>query len=49
MANHFDKRLDTRILVEDSKSVISLLYNYYTEDIQEDPKVEFSENDRLSP
>jgi epoxyqueuosine reductase len=31
MSNHFDKRLDTRILVPDSKSVISLLYNYYPE------------------
>jgi epoxyqueuosine reductase len=31
MSNHFDKRLDTRLLVPDSKSVISLLYNYYPE------------------
>ena len=29
MSNHFDKRLDTSLLVPDSKSVISLLYNYY--------------------
>jgi len=29
MANHFDKRLDPRKLVEDAKSVVSLLYNYY--------------------
>lgn len=29
MANHFDKRLDPRKLVEGAKSVISLLYNYY--------------------
>lgn len=29
MANHFDKRLDPRLLVEGSKSVVSLLYNYY--------------------
>lgn len=29
MENYFDKRLDPRLLVEDSKSVISLLYNYY--------------------
>ena len=28
MENHFDKRLDTTKLVLDSKSVISLLYNY---------------------
>jgi epoxyqueuosine reductase len=29
MSNHFDKRLDPRLLVDDAKSVISLLYNYY--------------------
>ncbi len=29
MENHFDKRLDPRLLVPGSKSVISLLYNYY--------------------
>ncbi len=29
MENHFDKRLDPTILVPGSKSVISLLYNYY--------------------
>jgi len=31
MENHFDKRLDPRKLVEGSKSVISLLLNYYPE------------------
>jgi epoxyqueuosine reductase len=31
MANHFDKRLDPRKLVEDAKSVISVLLNYYPE------------------
>jgi epoxyqueuosine reductase len=31
MQNHFDKRLDPRKLVPGAKSVISLLYNYYTE------------------
>ncbi len=31
MANHFDKRLDPRKLVEGAKSVVSLLYNYYPE------------------
>lgn len=30
MANHFDMRLDPRLLVPGAKSVISLLYNYYT-------------------
>ncbi|HXC05096.1 MAG TPA: tRNA epoxyqueuosine(34) reductase QueG [Bacteroidia bacterium] len=29
MENHFDKRLDPRLLVEGAKSVISLLLNYY--------------------
>ncbi|MEY3238066.1 MAG: tRNA epoxyqueuosine(34) reductase QueG [Bacteroidota bacterium] len=36
MENHFDKRLDPRLLVEDSKSVVSLLMNYYTEEQQVD-------------
>ncbi|MEM6893586.1 MAG: tRNA epoxyqueuosine(34) reductase QueG [Bacteroidota bacterium] len=34
MANHFDKRLDPTKLVEGSKSVISLLLNYYPEEQQ---------------
>ncbi len=29
MENHFDKRLDPRLLVPNAKSVVSLLYNYY--------------------
>jgi epoxyqueuosine reductase len=42
MENHFDKRLDPRLLVEDSKSVVTLLLNYYTEQKQTDedaPKI----------
>ncbi|MBM3451666.1 MAG: tRNA epoxyqueuosine(34) reductase QueG [Bacteroidetes bacterium] len=41
MANYFDKRLDPRLLVDDAKTVISLLLNYYPEEIQnsESPKV----------
>ncbi|HMQ50183.1 MAG TPA: tRNA epoxyqueuosine(34) reductase QueG [Saprospiraceae bacterium] len=42
MANHFDKRTDPRKLVEGARSVISLMYNYYTEAQQEDataPKI----------
>ena len=31
MENHFDKRLDPRLLVEGAKSVISLSYNYFPE------------------
>lgn len=32
MANHFDKRLDPRLLVDDAKSVVSVLLNYYPGD-----------------
>ena len=42
MANHFDKRLDPRLLVDDAKTVISLLFNYYTDQKQVDseaPKI----------
>ncbi len=38
MNNHFDKRLDPRILVPGAKSVVSLLLNYYTNETQEDPE-----------
>ena len=31
MENHFDKRLDPRLLVEGARSVISLSYNYFPE------------------
>lgn len=31
MANHFDKRLDPRLLVDDARSVISLTLNYFPE------------------
>ena len=34
MENHFDKRLDPTILVPDSKSVISLLLNYFPSELQ---------------
>jgi epoxyqueuosine reductase len=42
MSNHFDKRLDPRLLVDDAKSVVSLLLNYYPSEIQSDseaPKI----------
>lgn len=35
MANHFDMRLDPRLLVPGAKSVISLLLNYYPEQQQQ--------------
>ena len=34
MNNHFDKRLDPRLLVDDAKSAVSLLLNYYPAEIQ---------------
>lgn len=37
MENHFDKRLDPRLLVEGAKSVISLSLNYFPEHKQTDP------------
>lgn len=37
MENHFDKRLDPRLLVDNARSVVSLLLNYHTEQVQSDP------------
>ena len=41
MENHFDKRLNPTLLVDDAKSVISLLLNYYPSELQnsESPKI----------
>lgn len=42
LENHFDKRLDPRKLVPGAKSVVSLLFNYYSEERQKDeeaPKI----------
>jgi epoxyqueuosine reductase len=43
MENHFDKRLNPTLLVENAKSVVSLLYNYYPEQVfpldDETPKI----------
>lgn len=36
MENHFDKRLDPTLLVDDAKSVVSLAFNYYPENAQQD-------------
>ncbi len=36
LENYFDKRVDPTLLVPGSKSVISLMYNYYSEEKQED-------------
>ena len=42
MENHFDKRLDPTKLVEGSKSVISLLLNYYPEQTQNEDSYKIS-------
>lgn len=42
MENHFDKRLDPTKLVEGSKSVISLLLNYYPEKSQREDSYKIS-------
>lgn len=42
MENHFDKRLNPNLLVDGAKTVISLLFNYYSDKKQEDssaPKI----------
>jgi epoxyqueuosine reductase len=36
MSNHFDMRLDPRLLVDNAKTVVSLLLNYYPSTIQSD-------------
>jgi epoxyqueuosine reductase len=38
MANHFEKRTDPTILVEGARTIVSLLYNYYTDRVQSDPE-----------
>ena len=38
MERYFDKRLDPRLLVDGAKSVVTLLYNYYTDKKQADPE-----------
>ncbi len=42
MENHFDKRLDPTLLVEDSKSVVSLLLNYYPSEFQNEDAYKIS-------
>jgi len=42
MENHFDKRLDPTLLVDDAKSVISLLLNYYPQENQIDTTFKIS-------
>lgn len=42
MENHFDKRLDPTLLVEGSKSVVSLLLNYYPSETQNDDSYKLS-------
>lgn len=40
MENHFDKRLDPRLLVDGAQTVVSLLYNYYPQ-IKQNAKSQF--------
>ena len=42
MENHFDKRLDPRKLVPGAKSVISLMYNYYPQEVQNEDSYKIS-------
>jgi epoxyqueuosine reductase len=42
MENHFDKRLDPTLLVDDAKSVISLLLNYYPGETQNEDSFKIS-------
>ncbi|WP_282031301.1 tRNA epoxyqueuosine(34) reductase QueG [Winogradskyella eximia] len=42
MENHFDKRLDPTLLVEGSKSVVSLLLNYYPSEVQKEDTYKLS-------
>ncbi len=42
MENNFDKRLDPTLLVEDSKSVVSLLLNYYPNEFQNEDSFKIS-------
>jgi epoxyqueuosine reductase len=42
MENHFDKRLDPTLLVDDGKSVVSLLLNYYPDSKQNNESFKIS-------
>jgi epoxyqueuosine reductase len=42
MENHFDKRLDPRLLVEGAKSVVSLTLNYYPQEQQQEDTFKIS-------
>jgi epoxyqueuosine reductase len=42
MENHFDKRLNPNLLVDDAKSVVSLLLNYYPSEIQNEESYKIS-------
>ena len=42
MENHFEKRVDPRKLIEGSKSVISVLYNYYPKEKQKEDTFKIS-------
>ena len=39
MENHFDKRLDPRLLVEGAKSVVSVIFNYFPDVLRIHPGI----------
>jgi len=42
MENHFDKRLNPALLVDGAKSVVSLLLNYYPQEVQQEDSYKLS-------
>lgn len=42
MENHFDKRLNPKLLVDDAKSIISLTYNYFPSDALQSEEVKIA-------
>ncbi|NNF21469.1 MAG: tRNA epoxyqueuosine(34) reductase QueG [Saprospiraceae bacterium] len=42
MENHFEKRVDPRLLMEGCKSVICFMYNYYTSETQDESVAQIS-------
>ncbi|SHI89199.1 epoxyqueuosine reductase [Mesonia phycicola] len=42
MENHFDKRLNPTLLVDDAKSIVSVLLNYYPHEIQQEDSYHLS-------
>ena len=47
MANHFEKRVDPRLLVDGAQSVVSVLHNYY-QPVESDPRAEIGRVSRYA-